>query len=180
MSYNNLKNNKVNVSEWFQMCTTHSSLEIQPVSQYTREEWTLKVFQKIEILLEKQLRMFVPHHPCHKAPTLLPLIFPCCLTPPISHPHQSKMSASKVMVWSATPLVQVQAAIQRIEALEGDALHTSQAVKGIWTQNSNGCFPNTSMFQPQSIKSDLEKLIREFLYMNAQTKLKINRIRKAI
>lgn len=49
------------------------------------KKWTLKVFQKTKVLLEKQLRMFVPHHPYHKVPTLLPLIFPCCLTPPISH-----------------------------------------------------------------------------------------------
>lgn len=180
MSYNNLKNSKVNVSEWFQMCTTNSSLEMQPVSQYTREEWTLMVFKKIEIPLEKHLRVFVPHHPCHKIPALLPLIFPCCLAPPVSHLHQSKMSASIFMVWSATPFVQVPAAIQRMEALEEDVLCTSRAVKGIWTQNSNGCFANTSIFQPLNIMGDLEKLIREFLYLNAQTNLKINRTRKAI
>lgn len=97
MSYSNLKNSKINVSEWFQMWTTNSSPEMQPVSQYTREERTLKVFQKIEILLEKKLRMLVPHHPCHKIPTLLPLIFPCCLAPPISHLHQRKMSANIIM-----------------------------------------------------------------------------------
>lgn len=90
------------------------------------------------------------------------------------------------MIWYAAPLVQIQAAIQRIEALEEglealeDALCTSQAVKGIWTQNSNGCFPNMSMFQSLSILSDLEKLVREFLYMNAQTKLQIIKTRKAI
>lgn len=54
----------------------------------------LKVFQKIEILLEKKLRMLVPHHPCHKIPTLLPLIFLCYLAPPISRLHQRKMSAN--------------------------------------------------------------------------------------
>lgn len=132
------------------------------------------------ILSEKLLRMFMPHHPCPKIPTLLPLIFPCCLAPPISIPHQSKRSANITMAWSATPIIQVQAAVQRIEALEEGALCTSQAMKGIWTQNSNACFPNTSIFQPLSIMNDLEKFMREFLYMNAQAKLKINRTRKAV
>lgn len=143
MSYSNLKNSKVNVSDMFQMCTTNSSPEMQPVSQYTREEWTLMVFQKIEILLEKQPRMLVPYHTCHKIPALLPLIFPCCLAPSICHPHQSKMSANIATVWSAITIVQVQAAVQRIEDLEEDALFTSQAVKEFWTLNSNGYFPNT-------------------------------------
>lgn len=126
MSYSNLKNSKINVSEWFQMWTTNSSPEMQRVSQYTREERALKVFQKIEILLEKKLRMLVPHHPCHKIPTLLPLIFPCCLAPPISHLHRRKMSANIIMAWSAAHWVQVQAPIKRTEALEEDTLHTSQ------------------------------------------------------